>query len=664
MDKYTAMNLKNIPIKPKKIPYYLALFLLTIGASLILGFLSFSGMYALVPVLPLAFIAFGLSVAYEGEIYLQNIKGALNKLFKNNYLKNHLAKDYLLAHFPEKTDAEGCPEFFADYGRQLKLLHTFSHKTLNADSKKRKRKIEKTIRDMEKWFALQLFPTQNSKLKDQSEYAKQLRDWLALPKNKQQEWQDRLETRRITFYLVQAFSVCAGLFMGLGTTYLIVEAFSVIPLFAAIPFGFWPILILPMAAIAGAAYAFLTYNAITDLINNDTLRKWYYKLTNDLSKGLTFNNVFLALTAVFLAGLAIALTICTAGTWWTIATNARPLFEWMKNMPSFIMGIINPIITGLSALFFNFQNTAESLEMVDQAINAEENVFQKFTQYVSKGYQHLIATENWVQILNPFRLFLKLTVTPLRVLLFLGHLISIALTADRMPGVPQMVAALVAIISEGFEDAHYFIGHSHNHTHGHSDKDLVKEHLENGHGHNHDMDIPTVILKTIASPLYLLAAVWDYVFSQFNSKSSNEIKISTQDNEKKHPEVLTFTKAWNKQRDIPEESDVNIKENAQHPSENWQAEHADTLIEKYKTEHFNGVFIGSTLAEQKKSELEKLQISIRSSVKNNGLKDALKKAQTNPIFNKHRLFAQNGDQTSTQMFIENLPERVGIALER
>lgn len=90
------------------------LLLLTVGASLILGFLSFGGMYALWPVLPLAFAGFALSVAYEGEIYLQNIKGALNKLFKFNYLKNYLAKEYLLNHFPN-TDEENCPQFFKDY---------------------------------------------------------------------------------------------------------------------------------------------------------------------------------------------------------------------------------------------------------------------------------------------------------------------------------------------------------------------------------------------------------------------------------------------------------------------------------------------------------------------------------------------------------------------
>ena len=87
-------------MKVKKIPRYLALFLLTFGASLILGFLSFGGMFALWPILPLAFSAFVLSVAYEGEIYLQNIKGALNKLFKHNHLQRQLANNYLLNNFP------------------------------------------------------------------------------------------------------------------------------------------------------------------------------------------------------------------------------------------------------------------------------------------------------------------------------------------------------------------------------------------------------------------------------------------------------------------------------------------------------------------------------------------------------------------------------------
>lgn len=663
MSKYTTMNIKNIPIKPQKIPYYLFLLLLTVGASLILGFLSFGGMYALWPVLPLAFAGFALSVAYEGEIYLQNIKGALNKLFKFNYLKNHFAKEYLLNHFPN-TNEENCPQFFKDYKKQLELLGEFGHKELNQESKKRKRQIEKTLSDMEKWFALQLFSDKDNPSPNTSKYSRELLDWLAL--NDQDEWIKRWEKRHFQFHIVKGFSVVAGLFMGLGSTYLIVEAFTIIPFFAAIPFTFWPIIILPMAIVAGAAYGMLTYNAVTDMINNNTVVKWYSKIRDDLSQGLTVRNVFIASTAVFLVGLAAALTICTAGTWWTIATNARPLFDWMKKMPSFIMGIINPIITGASAIVFNIQNTAESLDMVDEATRSNKNVFQKIYEAISNGYQHLRETENWLQIVNPFRILLKLTITPLRILLFLGHLISVAVTSDRMPGVPQILSALVAIISEGFEDAHYFIGHTHedeqDEEHGHQDhhqfEKLLKERLDPDSDQDHNMDIPTWILKTIASPIYGLAALWDCSASKLNPPQENHSKNLPSG---KKPQVLSLGEAWNKQWGVAKEFNVELSTHAKRPSQEWQVEHAVAQIDKFQRKHLRDIVIGRELADKKIIALNHLKEKIRHPEKGETLSDTLEQAKKQPDYNQHRLFNQKGEKTRTQLFIEELPERINLS---
>lgn len=610
-------------------------------------------MYALLPALPLAFAGFALSVAYEGEIYLQNIKGALNKLFKFNYLKNYLAKEYLLTHFPN-TDEENCPQFFKDYKRQLELLAKFGHKELNQDSKKRKRQIEKTLSDMEKWFAMQLFADKDNPSPNTSKYTKELLDWLAL--NKQDEWIKRWEKRHFQFHIVKGFSVVAGLFMGLGSTYLIVEAFTIIPFFAAIPFTLWPIIILPMAIVAGAAYGMLTYNAVTDMINNNTVVKWYNKIRDDLSQGLTVRNVFIATTAVFLVGLALALTVCTAGTWWTIATNARPLFDWMKKMPSFIMGIINPIITGASAIVFNIQNTAESLDMVDEATRSNKNIFQKIYETISNGYQHLRETENWLQIVNPFRILLKLTITPLRILLFMGHLISVAVTSDRMPGVPQILSALVAIISEGFEDAHYFIGHSHEEEHDeeyeHHNRQqfekLLKDRLDPESGHDHNMDIPTWILKTVASPLYGLAALWDFSASKLNPSD-------------KKPHTLNLREAWNKQWGVAKEFDVKLNANAERPSQEWQVEHAVARIEKFQRKHLKDIVIGRELADKKIVALNQLKEKIRHPEKGETLSETLEHAKKQSDYNQHRLFSQKGEKTRTQIFIEELPERVNLS---
>lgn len=661
MGKYTAMNTKNKPMNPKKIPYYFAVGVLTIGASLILGCLSLSGMYALSPFLPFALAAFGLSVAYEGEIYLQNIKGALQKLFKRNYLENYIAKEYLLENFPADTHDPDCPQFFKDYKKQLKLLSVFDHKELNKESKNRKKHVEKTLRDMEKWFALQLFSAKNKTPGDESIYAQKLQVWLE--QHGQQEWQQRIEARRSNFGLAKGFSILAGLFMGLGSTYLIVEAFSVIPFLAVIPFAFWPIIVVPMALIAGVAYGMLTFNAITDLINNNTVIKWYNRLRHDLSQGLTLRNVFMATTAVLLVGLAVVLTIFTAGTWWTVATNTRPLFEWMKRMPSFIMGVIMPVISGFSAMFFNIQNTAESLDLVDEAIKREGNVFQRTYKFITDSFTHLRETENWLQIFNPFRLILKLTITPLRLLLFFGHLISIAVTSDRMPGVPQILAALAAMISEGFEDAHYFIGHDDDHHdhdhHRHNFQTLLKERLDGDAGHSHEGDIPTWLLKTIASPLYVLAALWDSSASKLNQGHKQAEKSVHQASNTHQRRVLSFQEAWNKQRGLKEEEQVELPSKAKHPSKEWPVEHSVFLIEKYQKKHFANIQIDPELAELKVRELDVLKNKVRTATSSEALAETLVQARNQPVYAQQRYgwFAP-ANKTRTQVFVEDLPDHV------
>ena len=654
------MATKKAFINYKKIPYYLVLSSLTVGASLILGFLSFGGMFALLPVLPLAFATFALSVAYEGEIYLQNIKGALNKLFKRNYLKNHLAKEYLLEKFPEDKYLEdpNCPQFLKDYVEQLKLLNAFDVQLdaqstvqkkqfqLNKDSKKRKKQIEKTLADMEKWFAQQLFSA--SKNDEESPYTQALKEWLKQPEQEQSIWQKRLAKRQSTFNVAKGFSALAALFMGIGSTYLIVEAFTVIPAIAAISFTLWPVMILPMAIIAGIAYGLLTYNAITDLINNETIKNLYIKFVTNVKKG----QLLMPIATAFLLVIATALTLCTAGTWWTVVSNARPLFSWMGKMPSFIMGVINPIITGISTLIFNSENIAESLEMIEEATESKTNIFHRMGQAIKEGFAHIKATENWLQILNPFRLLLKLTVTPLKIIFFLGHLVSIAMTSDRVPGVPKLLSLLVAIISEGFEDLHYFVGSENNKKpHSNNIKELMKDHLEEA-SDDHGTDIPTRVIKGLALPLYFLAAGWDWLTSKINRAPSQEHV---------QPNALTFKQAWNKQLGKHQEMDVPFDKQALSPSREWQATNTVSLIEKYEQKHFKNIWVGSELAQEKRNALVQLKDKVRKAASNEESIEAILSTEAkkeDSVYNKHRIFSSNhNSKTATQEFIEALCEQ-------
>ena len=361
----------------KKLLRYLAWGSLVLGASLTLGLLSFGGFFTLLPILPLALAAFGLSAAYEGEIYLQNIKNAWNKLFQDNYLQQQMANAYLLENFPDDTTANDCPQFYKNYAELLQTPHSSDQ-----------------LAKEEAWFSKQLFSTDAGTTHEEQA----LRASLLI--NRAAEIA-KLTQRRKLFHGMKAFSALAGVFMILGSSYLLVEAFTIIPFLAALPLAAGPFIIVPLAVMSGIAYAFLTYNAITDMITNDTLRKWARKIYDG---GLRPKNIGLALLSVVLLSLAIGLTICTAGTWWTIAQKATPLFTWMGKIPGFIMGIINPTITGLSAVAFNLENSAESMEMIDDELKKEGNIFTRTAHYISSGWKKLKQRENWFQIGNPFRI--------------------------------------------------------------------------------------------------------------------------------------------------------------------------------------------------------------------------------------------------------------------
>jgi len=355
-------------MKLKKIPKYLAIVLLAAGASLILGVLSFSGMFALWSLLTLASASLILSVAYNGEVIWKNVNKALQKLLKPDYIKRQLAISYLRAHFP-KAGTQGRAQFFTDYEEKVMRLHDFDHKKLNKADRAEKKRLEKELNVMRKWFSQQLFPSPNES--EVSPYAKQVRDWLAkLAKQEAVDWPTLLKNRHQAFQRAALPSALAAVLMSLGTTYLLAEAFAIIPFTATLSVATLPILIVPMSLIAGVAYGYLTYNACTDMITNRTLQVWYERFKHDVTKNRqdwTVPQVLLTTTAFVLFALTIPVALCTAGTWWTIARQTPPLFHWMGNMPRFIMGILNPIVTSVTSLIFNIENTSESLEMLYEA---------------------------------------------------------------------------------------------------------------------------------------------------------------------------------------------------------------------------------------------------------------------------------------------------------
>ncbi len=648
-------------MKIKKLISYFNIVIFTGGASLTLGLLSFGGTIVILPLLPFilpvlttSFIFFGLSVFYEGTIYFDNIQKAFSKLFlKRNYLERFMANDYLKTLFtlpPTLEHIDERPQFFKDYENQLRVFSALNISNLDKAQKPLRDQIEKDLHEMEKCFARCLYSPKEDGDETLTNYEKELQQWLATDRKAQQK---KLAERRFIFHAAKIFSVIAALFMGFGNIYLLVEAFAAIPLLAAIPFSFLPFCIIPLAAIAGAAWGFLVYNALTDMVNDNTLGKWFSKFQECFSKGFSLQNIVLVLSATALFSLALLLTICTAGTWWTIVKHTRPLFGWMTKIPVIFMGVIHPLVTGLSALVFIVQNTSASLEQVEKFINFLFNNIigscENGLNSLGKSWTKLRQRENPLQIINPVRIFIKLTLTPLLIILFLGHLVSIALTANRMPGINQILSSLFALISEGFEDADYFnfinLGHhhhKHHHKHGAevSISDLVEERFGSHHGHNHNADLPTLTLKFLFIPAYILATAWDCLASKLNdptAKSGN-----------KKPTVHTWGQAWRQQRGEKESKTIAFSTNPTLSPE-WKGTKRIYKLERFEEKHLNHAHINKKLAEEKKKDLRKLQKATATAVNTKEeLPDFKKLADTTELYNKRRYhYFKSNAPTST-----------------
>jgi hypothetical protein len=225
-----------------------------------------------------------------------------------------------------------------------------------------------------------------------------------------------------------------------------------------------------------------------------------------------------------------------------------------------------------------------------------------------------------------------------------------------MPGVSQTTSALVALISEGFEDAHYFIGHDDQHKHNQDDFNcIIKDRLSPKGGHNHNLDIPTWLLQTLAAPVYALAALWDSLTSGLNKEGKP---------------VLSFKQAWDKQHGLEQPqapaSTISGMEYS-YPDAQWTFEQTVFLIEK-QSKHLAQANVNQTLAQEKISQLDALKSKVRTDgIKAlklrtdgiNALDEHLEHEQKNPVYNKHRLFALT-ETTETKQFIDDLPYRVGL----
>lgn len=614
--------LNTIRKKLHKLPRFLITGTLTIGASLMLGLLSFGGMYAIWPLWPVAMIGFVLSSVYEGEIYIQNIRGAFNKLYSPyNQLQQKLAKQFLIRILSsyQENDSQ-LPAFCQDYinllrrQRQLKQAHA-TQDQLNT--------IAKEIIDAEVWFGRQLFRKPGKK----TAYANEINQWInQRHAQEQNQFRQLLKKRQQARYIAGGFSfILSSTFMAIGTLYLLNQTFAAIPLLATLPLSVTPFAIVPLAIFAGVAYGYLTYHTLTDMIEHNTFKKmadiFRAPWQNNLSKKERAKKALLCLAVVGLVFLAVALTICTAGTWWTVAKQVHPLLPRMSNIFRAIFAGATAVINGLSSLAFNWQNTMESVEGLTHANEAPHA-----HHHLRELWDNLRQRENLWQIFNPFRLFLLCTIYPLRCIFFLGHVLSIGVTGDRIPNVNMFLSIFLGVFSEMLEDWHYFFGHDHHHHQVNPQPltahELLQQHgHEEEHNHDHSLDLPTRIIKAVFSPVYVLARLWNW-----SAKTYHPMPIA-QNQQPLLPPVN------NNPVDIP-------------TSIGWKKESILTRLQSFEKQHFQWGYKPADLRKKKQIfvDLQDELIHVESA---DQIRTALNTAANNPRITAHRFFTTS-QQTASQ----------------
>jgi hypothetical protein len=500
--------------------------LLTVGASLVLGLLSFAGFYAIFPYVPFAITSFFLATIYEAQIFDQNITDVLNKLSAKDYFKQ-LRSNRLLDALNEKfgTALQEKHSFFKEYEELQEYIHKLEHRKQHDKTQKAALKTSrKRLVLLQRYFMQTIFDPQEENTLE----AKALREFLNTlekdetfpdidcPDNLMLEAQQKEKLLRLGKY----FSRISGLFIAVGTAALLFESIPMIS-FITLSAAAMPYVVIPLAIFAGLSYYYLTCNSTFDMITDDTMQKWYREVKESVKKSSIGKSIALIISSLLVLGMGVSLSVFVGGSWWTAVKQSPQLRQALGKSVHLITAVFTAFFGFLAQLVFAVVNIKETWDnflglfsgikaknFLGALLEVSTQLFITPFKVLGLRIQHAFHHESAYQFFNPFRLIVNVIETPLRIIGFLAHVSSVGATADRVPGIPNIIAAMLAALEELLEDAHYFTGHSAE-THEENEEHCL--HSDDEHaGHDHSSDIPTKLIKAALSPLYALSSAWHW----------------------------------------------------------------------------------------------------------------------------------------------------------
>ena len=444
------MKIKSIA---RKVSIQAITILLTGGVIVAFGVLSASGMLALSPSLALYIGAFIFGGVVEGEVFRQEILEGLEDLAllgKKGYrhlVNNSLNRNPEIKHAIKNLDAEVPAGFLGDYVQLRRFLNTMRGRKLTAHFKAEKKRAQKRLKQMEKFFAKSVLSQRQNPL-------------FATPFAKDERLQQLITTTRneIPTYKVKMtiFRIALPLSIICGIGFGFAAASALPAALAGISVALAP-LVWPLAVIAAIGYTFLIFHTVKDLLLSDAFQKWKKRVKLWFAppeNGITWRYVAkiigMALVTLAIVSLCVFATVATAGTWWTAVKNGAQLLTKLQAAAVWIRNIMTPILA-LGNLIFSVFNSFESLHVVVKAIQTSKPV-----QAIKANWATLRAEENWLQILNPFRIVCKIIQKSMDTILLLGHTAATGAGRDQFLNISPAVLAAANAGTELTQDITFF----------------------------------------------------------------------------------------------------------------------------------------------------------------------------------------------------------------
>lgn len=426
----------------KKIANYSLIIVLTIGVIAAFGILSASGMLLVSPSIALAVGAFIFGGVVEGEVFKQEIQAGLEDL-KLLTQKGHqfLVIQALEKELKNKSALEiQASDFLTQYKFLQNYLQLLRGKKLTSAQKKQRKEAKKRLKLMQQRLMECLAGN------DQSDII----PTTILQSIKAQ--QNSFKWKMIIFRLSLPLSIACGLGFGFAVSSSLSAAFTLIGIGTSLSFLVWP-----LAVIAAIGYTLLIFHTVKDLVLSDAFAKWIQRIKRwftpeqgKMTPKFLIKSIATALVIAAITALCVVATLATAGTWWIAVKNGAKLIPFLKCAAQAITVILTPLLA-MGNFIFSIFNSFESWHVVLKAIKSASIIIKLKEQW------HLLREqENWLQIINPFRLISRSIQKTADLILLLGHVTATGAARDQFLNISPTLLAAAAAGSELTQDVTFF----------------------------------------------------------------------------------------------------------------------------------------------------------------------------------------------------------------